>query len=75
MSYNSFISLLDYPFSRHINTVVRGNMARQITIMNLCGVLIVANILFLFGMEQTESEVWNKTRIVGNYFFIKYSFT
>ena len=44
-------------FHREICTVVRGNCSRQITLMNLCGVLVVANILFLFGMDKTEPKV------------------
>ena len=34
-----------------------GNMARPVTLLNLCCVLIVANLLFLFGLEQTQSKV------------------
>ena len=49
-------------FHREIRTVVRGNCSRQITLMNLCGVLAVANILFLFGMDKTEPKVISSIR-------------
>ena len=48
-------------FLREISTVVRGNCSRQITLMNLCGVLVVANIIFLFGVDKTEPKVISST--------------
>ena len=32
-------------------------MARHVSMINLCGVLVVANLLFLFGINRTESKV------------------
>ena len=48
--------MLDLTY-REIRRLVQGNTARQITLMNLCGVLTVANLLFIIGVDKTEIEV------------------
>ena len=42
---------------REIRRLVQGNTARQVTLMNLCGALTTANLLFIVGVDKTEIEV------------------
>ena len=51
-----FFNKLCFVF-RQLVSVVRQNVARPITIMNLCLALTAANLLFMFGMGHTESKV------------------
>ena len=44
-------------FCREIRRLVQGNTARQVTLMNLCGALTTANLLFIVGVDKTEIEV------------------
>ena len=59
---------------REIRRLVQGNTARQVTLMNLCGALTTANLLFIVGVDKTEIEVSEEFNLIcSNYSIDLYS--
>ena len=59
---------------REIRRLVQGNTARQVTLMNLCGALTTANLLFILGVDKTEIEVSEEFNLIcRNYSINLYS--